>query len=182
MSQQNHNIDYIHTVDGLTVWERLRVIRNFLMDRKIAFQLAQIPVDLESMSEREKQEYEIYRPQLEQNIKNAADEIKFLEAFEARLAVEAEKTRIPGKTDDEMYEINFIEESIQRDLLEMRSQIVSCGRLETSMVTKLLRNEMLFNRAVEQNLLPDNVRQFIHDDQFLTPLLRQETTKCISGS
>ena len=33
MSQQNHNASYLFEIDGLTTWERLRVVRNFLEDR-----------------------------------------------------------------------------------------------------------------------------------------------------
>ena len=63
MSQQNHNVNYLYTVDGITVWERLRVTRNFLLDRQTALKIAGLPP--EEMTEREALEYAIYAPQRE---------------------------------------------------------------------------------------------------------------------
>ncbi|MFA7128811.1 MAG: hypothetical protein WC136_06575 [Sphaerochaeta sp.] len=157
MAQQNHNIDYINTVDGLTVWERLRVIRNFLQDREIALQIAKLGPDPE-LSPRELQEYEIMAPQLEQNIKNAEDEIKFLKEFESVLKSEAELTRIPGKTDDEMYEINYAEEIIQRQLLDIQSQIMSNGHIDSNTMKTLIRNPRTLERGIQLNLLPSELQ------------------------
>lgn len=42
MSQVNHNYSYVFEIDGHTPWERLRVVRNFITDRRKALALAEL--------------------------------------------------------------------------------------------------------------------------------------------
>ena len=42
MSQMNRNAAYVYDVDGLTVWEKLRVIRGFLLDRQTELKLSKL--------------------------------------------------------------------------------------------------------------------------------------------
>ena len=42
MSRVNHNAQYIYDLEGETVWEKLRVIRNQLSQRKLAYKLAEL--------------------------------------------------------------------------------------------------------------------------------------------
>jgi len=161
MAQVNHNIDYINIVDGLTIWEKLRVIRNFLQDRRIALQLAELEPNFDGMSNKERKVYEITKPQLIANIQNAKEEIAFLEQFEAELTKAAEATRIPGKTDNEMYEINYQEELIQKHVLEVTAQLIANGKLDTNTVKTLIQNPQSLSRVIELRLLPKDIKAAI---------------------
>lgn len=148
MSQQNHNVNYLVTVDGITVWERLRVIRNFLEDREIALEITEL-----SMTKELDEEQQIMKRQVLRNIEDCKREIKFLKDLEAKLAVEAEKTRVEGKSDEEMYEINFYEELIQQQLLTVQSEVLTIGRVSTETMKSLIKNPSAMKRVIESGLI-----------------------------
>lgn len=169
MSQVNHNWSYITEVDGNTIWERLRIIRNFLTERRKALALAELnqknieaklarfdkriqskqnflnecgadasfagsdqEVDLEEelyKLQYERQQLLIETSDLPDLTQDCRDEILFLETFEKRLMEEAEKERVPGKSDREMYEINFPKESRTRLFKKATAELVAHGRL-----------------------------------------------------
>lgn len=175
MSQLNHNASYISVVDGLTVWERLRVIRNFLSDRELALELSEMNIEktdariemLESSEDLsfdelyELKEMKIMRPQSIELLEDAKREIKFLKEFEARLATEAEKTRIDGKTDEEMYEINYFEELVQIQLLDVQSEIMSSGHVSPNTMKTIIRNPETLRRAVEFGYLNEQAKELV---------------------
>lgn len=164
MSQVNRNAAYLFDIDGNTVWERLRVIRGFLDDRQRA--LATSNLDMEK-SEKEAKEhgedsYEykkflIEKPFRLDLIDDCEREIEFLTDVEARLAAEAEKTRISGKSDKDMYELNFFEEHTNRLVTDAQAEIVANGRLSTNTVKMLFRNKAAMNRTLEMGLLSEEV-------------------------
>lgn len=169
MARVNHNAQYIYDVDGETIWEKLRSIRIMLDDRRRALELSLIGID-ESKS-KEKDEFEKRREAIEMPfqlslIEDCKNEIKFLEEFESYLAVEAEKTRIAGKTDDEMYEINFFHELEVRLVRKAQAQIASCGRIQDDLLLRLMKNKGALNICVQQGLLTADIQNFID-----TPLL-----------
>ena len=172
MAQQNHNAAYLTVVDGITVWERLRVIRNFLTDRRTALKLAEMNQrkNSEKLSDPEvdkweKEEIEIYQEQSEQLIKEAKAEIGFLEKLEAELAKEAEKTRIGGKSDDEMYEINYFEELVQIQLLEVQSEMMAVGHVSPNTMKTLIKNPRTMERVVELGILNEQILGLLNGSQ-----------------
>lgn len=166
MSQVNHNASYLYDVDGLTVWERLRVVRNFLTDRRQALALANLELEkkeakMASLSEDsfEYREMLIFKPQSIDLIDDCEREIKFLEDFESRLLEEAEKTRIPGKTDKEMYELNFFEEHKRRIVLDVQSEVAISGGIGPQTMKALLRNREAMIDVIRLGLLKPNILQ-----------------------
>lgn len=160
MAQVNHNVAYLTVVDGITIWERLRVIRNFLTDRKIAYNLTlmnsektQEEIDSGTLDKWKVKEQEIYREQTNQLIKDVVAEISFLEKLEAELATKAEETRIDGKSDDEMYEINYFEELIQKNILQVQSEMMAHGSISADTMKTLLKDPFSMKRVVELNFL-----------------------------
>lgn len=158
MSQVNHNYSYVTEVDGLTVWERLRVIRNFLTDRRQALALAEM--NLEKKEEEvangdkwAKREWEIFKPQQLDLIEDCKAEIKFLEEFEAKLAVEAEPSRIPNKTDREMYELNFPLEARARLKAKAVSEIMTIGAPSPDTMRSLYRDTAVMEELAEKGLI-----------------------------
>jgi hypothetical protein len=75
------------------------------------------------------------------------------------LTVEAEKTRIPGKTDDEMYEINFFDELKLRLVRQAQSQILSGGRLAEETARRILKHKPALQLCIKQGLLSENALQ-----------------------
>lgn len=158
MSQVNHNYDYITTVDGFTVWERLRVIRNFLNERRKALKLAYLHKDRfeatkSSMDEWDLKEAEILNEGNDDLIKDCEDEIAFLDKFEYALALEAEKTRIDGMSDREMYELNYPLEKKERVIHKFKSEVLSFGQVTPDTMLTVMRDPLILNSLVDLKLI-----------------------------
>lgn len=161
MAQQNHNASYIFDVDGLTVWEKLRNIRVFLHERAKARDLAYLQVEKfdAKIQELEPGSIEYREAMISQSdiadlLQDCIDEIAFLETYEKQLAAEAEKTRVPGKSDREMYEMNYYAEHTARTILDAQSQLMSTGSISPETVKTILKNPITLDYAVALGLLP----------------------------
>lgn len=171
MARQNHNVNYLFDVDGETVWEKLRVIRAMLLDRQLAVGIIDLKedvckdkeVDTTSFKYRKEQLYKEFRVGLKQD---AINEIKFLSEYAEYLTTEAEKTRIEGKTDDEMYEINYFEEMRVRLVRRAQAQVISTGRVNEELLLRLMKNKSAMDTCIQQGLLTQDVLAFTN-----TPLL-----------
>jgi hypothetical protein len=143
-SQVNSQYAYINLINGETIWERLRIVRNFIEDRKIAktlqttqkkkrlVLLAKIDeataTGLQSAilnAEVELEEFDAHQEQQADGYKKLDDEIAFLLKYEAELAIVAEQSRIDGKTDDEMYQLNMGTEVYLRNLKKIETEQVA---------------------------------------------------------
>jgi hypothetical protein len=140
-SQVNSQYAYINLINGETVWERLRIVRNFIEDRKIAKKLqttqeikhqAHIAKVQEATKESERlfaqaelEEFEAHQDQQADGYKKLDDEIAFLIKYETELAIVAEQSRIDGKTDDEMYQLNMGTEVYLRNLKKIETEQVA---------------------------------------------------------
>jgi hypothetical protein len=158
MSQVNHNYSYIYEVDGYTAWERLRVIRGFLKDRQKALKLAKLNqkkflAKLEEMDEWERQEAEIMNEDQDDLIQDCIDEIQFLETFEKELVELAEKERIDGKTDREMYELNYANEARVRLAFRANSEIVSVGHVTPETMRMIMRDQSAMQLLIDKDIL-----------------------------
>ena len=172
MARLNHNVNYIYDVDGETVWEKLRIIRGMLEDRKRAFQLAVLnKEESEKKFENDKESVEYKKWLINKDfndslIEDCANEVKFLETFESFLTTEAEKTRISGKTDDEMYEINYFHEMEVRLVRKAQAQVASNGRINEELMLRLMKNKPALQLCVQQGLLVQDIFNYVD-----TPLL-----------
>lgn len=207
MSQVNHNWSYITEVDGNTVWERLRIIRNFLTERRKALALAELnQKNIEDKLQRydvridrlvtqlnehlaqdesghdqnwifdmeekihqmrhDREQLVIETSDLPDLTQDCRDEVFFLETFEARLMEEAEKERIPGKSDREMYELNFPKESRTRLFKKATAELVSGGRLTPDTIHYLRKDtkvlDMLGAVAITQVGVDEKGNQVEH--------------------
>lgn len=166
MSRQNHNAQYIYDLEGETVWEKLRVVRNQLEQKSLALALAKLSEEHseESLDKNsfEYKKYLINRPHNQNNIQDCINEIAFLTEFESALASEAEKTRIVGKTDDEMYEINFFDELKLRLVRQAQSQILAMGRLSEETARRILKHKPALAMCIQQGLLSEHSLQIFN--------------------
>jgi len=168
MSRGTHNANYMYDVDGETVWEKLRVIRSFLSEKEIILAENELLIkDLEkkhSTIDKDSFEYKKYllhEPRQKDLLEELVGEIKFLKEFEAWLAVEAEKTRIPGKTDDEMYEINFFDELKIRLVRRAQMQYISTGHVDPDTLMRIAKNKSALLLAIETGVLNEAVLGFV---------------------
>jgi hypothetical protein len=170
MARVNRNASYIFDVDGETVWEKLKSIRSMLDDRKRAYQHAILAKEKSETLDKDSFEYKKYLIDKDFNdglIQDCVNEIKFLEEFESYLSKEAEKTRIPGKTDDEMYEINFFEELKTRLVRKAQAQIITTGRISDDILLRIAKNKDALNTCIEQGLLSKEINKVL-DTKLLT--------------
>lgn len=166
MAQMNHNSAYVYSVDGCTIWERLRVIRGFLVDRRKALALAEL--GLEQMLEKidneedkyEKRKLELELPELEGNIEDARNEVEFLVSMEAGIASRAEESRVEGKSDREMYEINHFLEHEVRLANRAKAEILSENRIRPETILELTRCPKALE-SVEASGLLQNAELFV---------------------
>lgn len=140
-SQVNSEFAYINLINGETVWERLRIVRNFLEDRnaakgmKSASELKRRAI-LARIEEAEKTsirldaeaelvEHDAMQAQQQDGYVKLDAELAFLIEYERELALAAEKTRITGKTDDEMYQLNMATEVYMRNVRKIEMEQVA---------------------------------------------------------
>ena len=164
-SQVNSQFAYINLINGETIWERLRIVRNFIEDRKIAKKLqstqdikrlAHVAKVNEATKESERlfaqaelEEFDAHAEQQEDGYKKLDDELKFLLRYEAELASIAEQTRVPGVSDDEMYQLNMGTEVVLRNMRKIETERVanmigcSLATAEESMRVPEMRDKML---------------------------------------
>jgi hypothetical protein len=174
-SQVNSQFAYINLINGETVWERLRIVRNFIEDRKIAKKLQttqdkkrlgflakinEAKCDSERLfAEVELEEFDAHKEQQADGYKKLDAELTFLLRYEEELARIAEESRIEGKTDDEMYQINMASEVVMRNMRKIETEKVanligcSLATAEEAMRVPQLR-QRLINTATAISL-PD---------------------------
>lgn len=170
MSQLNRNASYIFDVDGVTVWERLRVVRGFLKDRTKAYKLSILQLEeLTEKNSKEDNKFELERRNLDIEelvdlIEDCEMEIRFLEDIESRLAKEAEKTRIENKTDKEMYELNFFQEHTQRLIQRATCEIISGGSVSPDTFRKLLSNKEAMHKLIDSGKINPDILDITRQD------------------
>lgn len=176
-SQVNSQFAYINLINGETVWERLRIVRNFIEDRKIAKKLQttqdkkrlgflakinEATKDSERIfAEVELEEFDAHKEQSTDGYKKLDDELEFLLRYEIELALIAEQSRVIGKTDDEMYQINMESEVVMRNMRKIETERVatmlgcSLATAEEAMRVPSLHHRML-NTAMAMTLPEGN--------------------------
>lgn len=158
MAQVNRNRAHVLDTDGHTPWEKLRVCRTFLLDRRQALKIARLHKEKfeatkDSMDEWERREAEILNSNQDELIQDCIDEIAFLEEFEKTLMELAEPQRIPGKTDREMYELNFPNEVKARTMLTIQCELLTQGTISKETAATLIKDSSLMNMAIENGFL-----------------------------
>lgn len=165
-SQVNHNAAYEFVVDGITVWDRLRVIRTFISSNKMNVEMAKLGMEEEEYklsklddtkeSDFIRRRHDITKVEALDAIKKAEDELKFLYKLEKDLVEKAEPTRIKGKTDDEMYEINYYHELTAKYVRKAHSEIIAIGHLTPATVELLMQCPSAMTELVSQDILNGN--------------------------
>lgn len=162
MAQVNRNFAYLTDVDGLTIWERLRVIRGFLLDRQKALKVAEISEakfeeEKLTMDKWELAEAEVMRSDYSELIQDCRDEIEYLVKLEKRLAEAAEPLRVKGKSDREMYELNYPEEARARTIEQAKADVMAFGNISSDTAKRFLRDPIALTQAFQLGLIKSEV-------------------------
>jgi hypothetical protein len=159
-SPLNTEFNYRYQVIGNTPWEKLKTLKGFLVGRKRAAALEEVAelkyqaklqelrhltennalphvvlnlkaeiVELESFREDQAHAFDLNR-----------NEIKILENLIDELYIELEPTRIPGYSDDQMFEENAGYEFTVNVMREIQSEMIAHGRPSPAKLLNAMSN------------------------------------------
>jgi hypothetical protein len=177
-SNLNSEFNYRYQVIGSTPWEKLKTLKGFLVGRKRAAALEKcaelkykakleeykhlktVPalphillnleaeiIELESHLEDQKHAFELNRK-----------EIEILEKLIAELYEICEPTRIPGYTDDQMFEANANYEFTVTVGRELQSEIIANGRPSPAKLLNAMSNPQTMQMLQSIGLVPEGTQ------------------------
>ena len=192
-SNLNSEFNYKYQVIGSTPWEKLKTLKGFLVGRKRAAALERcaelkykakleeykhlktVPalphvlvnleaeiIELESHLDDQQHAFELNR-----------NEIKILENLIAELYVVCEKTRIPGYTDDQMFEANANLEFTVTVGRELQSEIIANGRPSPAKLLNAMSNPQTLEMLKSVGLVPEGTI-LLEDNTLLLALKNKE--------
>lgn len=187
MAQVNRNYAYIRDIEGLTVWEKLRNIRNFLVDREQSLELAILAENdfldnINNKTDFEKKEYEIKKNFSKSLIEDCKREIDFLKKYELSLKEEAYKYRIDGASDEEMYEINFINESRIRLLNKATAELLTQGVMSVDTFQTCIKEPTILIKLSDLGLINSNIIDTVLKSADLLPISKNNKIELVSSN
>ena len=174
-SNLNSEFNYKYQVIGSTPWEKLKTLQGFLVGRKRAAVLEKC-ADLKYKAKLEEYKHLLTVPALPHILLNLEaeileleshlddqkhafelnrNEIKILENLIAELYVVCEKTRIPGYTDDQMFEANANLEFTVTVGRELQSEIIANGRPSPAKLLNAMSNPQTLEMLKSVGLVPE---------------------------
>ena len=174
MSKLNSEFNYRYQVIGETVWAKIQTLHGFLDGRLRAAVLEEVADlkykaklwDLQDLKdnnaryclilEKQAELLELESFQREQKINFALnrDEITCLKNLLAELYAIAEPTRIPGYTDEQMYEANAANEFTHVVGREIQAEILANGRPSPAKLHNAMSNPHTFKALQSWGLIP----------------------------
>jgi len=169
----NTEFNYRYQVIGETVWEKIKTLQGFLEGRKRAAALEEVSAikfqakkaKLEHLKDINAPEYEILELTAEiKEVESFGDpsyafelnrqEIEILERLLAEYYEIAEPTRIPGYTDEQMFEANAANEFTAMIGREIYAEIVATGRPSPAKIRNAMSNPMTWTALQQAGLIP----------------------------
>jgi hypothetical protein len=187
-SKLNSEFNYRYQVIGETPWEKIKTLKGFLEGRKRAACLEEVSVKKKLAKQLELEnciknnalphvilslEAEILESKsFEEGEKEAwdlnRDEIKCLEKLLAELYEIAEPTRIPGYSDEDMFEANAAYEFTVMIGKEIQAEIIANGRPSPAKLRNAMSNPYTFQSLQKVGLIPKEA--FMLDGNTENPL------------
>lgn len=173
-SKLNSEFNYRYQVIGETVWEKIKTLQGFLEGRIRASKLEEVSI-IRFKSQKAKLEYLKTKPdtpeyeilELEASIKETESfgdpsyafelnrqEIEILQKLLAEYYEIAEPTRIPGYTDEQMFEINAANEFTAVIGKEIYAEILANGRPSPAKIRNAMSNPVTWNVLKGLGLIP----------------------------
>lgn len=176
-SKLNSEFNYRYQVIGETPWERIKTLKGFLEGRIRAAALEEVNelkyqaklAELEVLKENNARPHLILNLKAEivelasvqESIKEAHElnrqEIEILKKLLAELYEIAEPTRIPGYTDEQMFEANAANEFTVMIGKEIQAEIVANGRPSPAKIRNAMSNPYTWNALKAIGLIPKDV-------------------------
>lgn len=173
-SKFNSEFNYRYLVNGETPWEKIKILKGFLEGRKRAACLEEVAakkrlakeLELENCKnnnalphvilnlEAELLESKSFDAGQEEAWELNREEIAFLESFLAEIYEIAEPTRIPGYTDEQMFEANSAYEFTVMLGKEIQAEIIANGRPSPAKLRNAMSNPYTFETLKRVGLIP----------------------------
>jgi len=171
----NTEFNYRYQVIGCTPWEKIKTLKGFLEGRiraaaleecgKLKYQAKLSKLNyLKNGGEgleheilelkAEILETESHEETLKEAFKLTQDEIKMLKKLLKELFVLAEPTRIPGYSDEEMFEANAANEFTVDIGREIQAEMIANGRPSPAKIRNAMSNPYTWNALKEIGMIP----------------------------
>lgn len=175
----NSEFNYRYQVQGETVWEKIKTLKGFLEGRVRAAALEQVAEkklealrsELEHVKtsnalphvilrlEAELIELESHLPAQKEAFELNRAEINMLGRLLEELYAQAEPTRIPGYSDEDMFEANAANEFTVMILKEIQAEILAHGHASPAKIRNAMSNPITWAALTRSGLmtLPENM-------------------------
>jgi hypothetical protein len=173
-SKFNSEFNYRYLVNGETPWEKIKILKGFLEGRKRAACLEEVAakkrlakeLELENCKnnnalphvilnlEAELLESKSFDAGQEEAWELNREEIAFLENYLAEIYEVAEPTRIPGYSDEQMFEANSAYEFTVMLGKEIQAEIIANGRPSPAKLRNAMSNPYTFETLKRVGLIP----------------------------
>ena len=200
-SKLNSEFNYRYQVIGETVWEKIKTLQGFLEGRLRASKLEEVAA-IRFKAQKAKLEYLKTKPdtpeyeilELEASIKETESfgdpsyafelnrqEIEILEKLLAEYYEIAEPTRIPGYTDEQMFEVNAANEFTAVIGKEIYAEILATGRPSPAKIRNAMSNPVTWNALKGLGLIPKDSFLLKSSDDPLKIELTQSDVKSLTN-
>lgn len=174
----NTEFNYRYQVIGETVWEKIKTLKGFLEGRERASDLEEVS-DIRYEAMKAKLEYleknnglkheilelkadiletESSRKMHDEMFDINKQEIEILHKLLKECYEIAEPTRIPGYTDEQMFEANAANEFTAMIGKEIYAEIIATGRPSPAKIRNAMSNPMTWNALMKIGLIPEGTK------------------------
>jgi len=172
-SKLNSEFNYRYQVIGHTIWEKIKTLKGFLEGRVRAAALEEVNAlqleakisEVEYLKEHGKRheylkakgeliELESHQPGLKEGFELNREEIAMLQRLLKEAYDIAEPTRIPGYTDEQMFEANAANEFTAMIAREIQAEIIANGRPSPAKLANAMSNPYTFEALKKVGLIP----------------------------
>lgn len=173
-SKLNSEFNYRYQVQGETIWEKIKTLKGFLEGRIRAAALEEVSnkklqakiAKLEYLKENSGLKHEIleleaeiieaksFLPAQEEAFALNHEEIAMLKRLLEEAYTIAEPTRIPGYTDEQMFEANAVNEFTAMIARDIQSEIIANGRPSATKIRNAMSCPTTFKALQQVGLLP----------------------------
>jgi hypothetical protein len=173
-SKLNSEFNYRYQVIGHTIWEKIKTLKGFLegrvraaaLEEVSALQLEAKVAEVEYLKDHGKKheylkakgeliELESHQPSLKEGFELNSEEIAMLERLLKEAYEIAEPTRIPGYTDEQMFEANAANEFTAMIAREIQAEIIANGRPSPAKLANAMSNPYTFEALKKAGLIPE---------------------------
>jgi len=174
MSKLNSEFNYRYQVIGETVWAKIQTLHGFLGGRKRAAVLEEVArlkyqaklCELQDLKDNRARpslilnlqaeilELESFHEVQAESFRQNEDEIACLEKLLKEYYATAELSRIPGYTDEQMFEANAANEFTAVVGREIQSEIIANGRPSPAKLHNAMSNPFTFKALQDAGLIP----------------------------